>query len=131
MFALIVLVIIGLGMAFFSTQNLTGIPITLANYTWTGVPLYLVVIGSLLLGIIVSWLISLVDMFSSMVTIQGKNAALKDALRKIEILKKEKYTLEIENAHLKGNSKVIVKEEKREVDPSFRPSFFHRIKHSV
>ena len=64
MFALIILVIFGIGVAFFATQNTQAISITVANYPLTGIPLYLIVLGSLLLGFLVSWILSFFDVIS-------------------------------------------------------------------
>lgn len=104
MFALIILVIFGLGMAFFATQNTIPTSISIANYRFTGIPLYMIAIGSLLLGVFISWIISITDAFSSTLAIHGKDSKIKDADRAIENLKEEIHELEIENARLKGEN---------------------------
>ena len=104
MFALIVLVVFGIGVAFFATQNTQTISITLANYPLTGVPLYLIVLVSLLLGFVVSWIIRLVDVFSSALKIHGKENTIKDDNKQISELTKKMHQLELENERLKGES---------------------------
>lgn len=108
MLGLIVLVIFGLGMAYFATQNTLPISFTIGNYRFTNIPLYFLVIGSLLLGIFISWIVSIMDGLSS----------TKGVDKTIEELKEEKHELEVDNARLK---------EKEEAQ---RPSLIHRLKHS-
>lgn len=111
MLALIVLVIFGLGMAYFATQNTLPISFTIGNYRFTNVPLYILAIGSLLLGIFISWIVSVMDDLSP-------SKGIDKTDKTIEELKEEKQELEVENARLK---------EKEEAQ---RPSLIHRLKHS-
>ncbi|HKC14933.1 MAG TPA: lipopolysaccharide assembly protein LapA domain-containing protein [Patescibacteria group bacterium] len=104
MFALIVLVVFGIGVALFATQNTQATSITLANYPVSGIPLYLIVLGSLLLGFIVSWIISLIDVISSALKIHGKESTIKDANKQIAELTKRVHQLELENERLKGET---------------------------
>lgn len=117
MFALIILVIFGLGMAFFATQNTGTTSFSLGFYRFTGVPLYFIVIGSLFLGMLISWVVSVIkNVFSSTFTINGQDSKIKDASREIDNLKEEKHELEVENARLKGED--------------VQESFAHPLKHS-
>ena len=104
MFALIILFVFGIGIAFFATQNTQTISITLANYPLTDVPLYLIVLVSLLLGFVVSWILSLVDVISSALNIHGKEGAIKDANKQIAELTRNVHQLELENERLKAES---------------------------
>lgn len=104
MFALIVLFIFGIGVAFFATQNTQAISITLANYPLTGIPLYLIVLVSLLLGFVVSWIISFVDVIASVLKMHGKENTIKNAGKQISELTKRVHQLELENERLKAES---------------------------
>ncbi len=104
MFALIVLFIFGIGVAYFGTQNTQTISVTLANYNLNGIPVYVIVLGSLLLGFIISWIISLVDVISSAFKIRGKESSIKDANKQIANLTKTVHQLELENERLKAQS---------------------------
>lgn len=104
MFALIILFIFGLGVAFFATQNTQPISITLANYSLTSIPTYVIVLVSLLLGFVVSWLISLVDVISTAFKIRGKESTIKNANKQVSELTKRVHQLELENERLKGES---------------------------
>lgn len=113
MLSLLILIIFGLGMTFFATQNTGSVHILFGNYVLYGIPLYIVVIGSLLLGIFASWLISLVDAFSSTLTLHWKDSQIKNAYKTIETLRKEKHDLEIENSRL-----LVMTEDNKEQETS-------------
>ena len=102
MFDFILLIILAIIFGYFSTQNTQTITITLANYTFQNIPLYLAIGVTLLLGISLSWFISLIDSFSTAMKIRGKENTIKDAKKTIQELTKQINTLEIDNAELKG-----------------------------
>lgn len=129
MITLLLLGIIGLGMAFFATQNTSQVTIVIGTYTLYGVPLYLLAIGSLLLGVAFSWPISIIDTLAAIFALRGKDAAIHNANRTIESLKKDLHALEVENAHLKGEEHDHKEEEEHAVGP--RPPLLHRLKHSL
>ena len=104
MLALIILVVFGVGIAFFATQNTQTISITLATYHLSGIPLYLIVLGSLLLGFVVSWILNFFDVISSALKIHGKESTIKNANKQISELTKRVHQLELENERLKAES---------------------------
>lgn len=112
MFTLILLVILALAFGYFATQNTLNIPLTLANYTISSIPLYIVLGATLLIGLLFSWLISILDSFSNAMKLRGKDSAIKNSKKAIQDLTKRINQLEIENAKLKG------KKEQEEDDES-------------
>ncbi len=104
MFALIVLVVFGIGVAFFATQNTQTVSVVVGNYSWTGIPLYLIVLGSMLLGFVVNWIINIVNGISSAIKVHGKESTIKDANKQIAELTKRVHQLELENERLKAES---------------------------
>lgn len=116
MLALLILVVFGLGMAFFATQNVAATTIILAGNVYH-VPLYAVVIGALILGVFVSWLISIVNGLFNALAIHGRDKALQKANEENEELKRRLDELEAE----KPNKSHVVKEE------TIKPSFFSRL----
>jgi hypothetical protein len=134
MFALIVLIIFGLGMAYFATQNTGVVHILIGSYLITGIPIYVIAIGAILLGVFISWLISMIDSFSSSMILHGKDSALKEARKNIDKLQEENRELTIEIANLKGQKGVReeVEEEKKEQESVLpRPSLFPHFRHNV
>ncbi len=98
---IILAVIVGLGIAYFAAQNTVLITLHFASYTISNLPLYLIVAGSLLLGLLLAWIFSLVSSFSSKITLHGKENKIKEEERTIAELTKEIHHLELENTRLK------------------------------
>jgi uncharacterized integral membrane protein len=105
MFALILIVIIGLGIALFAQQNTASVPVTLASYSFPAVPVYLVVISSLLFGLIIAWILSVMNFFSHTLHLRRKDSVIHDTSKRVSDLEEEVHRLETENAELRGNVK--------------------------
>ncbi len=130
MLSLLIIIAFGLGMAYFATQNTGAVDITFANYVIQAVPLYGIVIGSILLGIFISSLISMVQSISSALRIRGKETELRNANKTIQTLKRENTDLSLKNNRLKDEQEIPHPTEEIDHDePNERPSFFERIKH--
>ncbi len=104
MFTLILLVILALVFSFFATANTQIITINLAGNT-ISLPLYIAIGATLLIGLSLSWVISLVDSFTSAMKISGKEHDIKDAKTRINELTRKVNDLEIENAKLAERTK--------------------------
>ena len=116
MLALIVIVLFGLGFAYFSTLNTLTVHVNLFG-TLLIVPLYGLVLGSILLGVVVSWILSLFDWAASAWTLRSRESKIKESEEDILGLRKRVYDLELENTRLRGErnpKEAIVIEEKPE-----------------
>lgn len=107
MLELIVTIIFGIAIAFFALQNGTLVTIHLSSYSIPGVPLYLVVLGSVLLTLVFSWIIFLVNSVGTAFILRGKNSTLNSERKDNKDLRRKIQELEIENARLKGRADVI------------------------
>ena len=103
MAGLIVIVALGSIIAYFATQNTSPVSVSFVGYLIT-VPLYIIVVGSLLIGFLISWIFSLVDSLSSFLKIHGKESKIKQDQKEIADLKKQIRELELENENLKGQA---------------------------
>ncbi len=110
MVLLILLIVFGIIAALFAVQNTTDVVVTVLGYTFTDIPLYLVMLGSLLLGLLVSSLINLSNIISSSLTIHGKDAKIKQSKGTVADLEKRIHQLELENAKLTGRDEVAIEE---------------------
>lgn len=129
MLGLITFIIFAIGVAYFAIQNTITVPLVIPGYTFLSIPLFMVILGSMLIGTFISWIISLVNDISSGLEIHGKNTALRQAQRDIETLKQENTNLALENERLKGsNTRPVV--EKRREEVVYKPSFFERVRES-
>ncbi|MDE2025538.1 MAG: DUF1049 domain-containing protein [Patescibacteria group bacterium] len=129
MLSLIVLIIFGMGAAFFATQNTGTVHVLLGNFMLSGVPLYIVVIGSILFGVFISWLISLIDSFSTIFTLHGKDVLLKKSQETVEKLQEKNHQLEEEVSRLSKETKSATNRDEEEIQhaPSLFPSLKQRL----
>jgi uncharacterized integral membrane protein len=101
---LIIAVIAGIGIAYFAMQNPATISITLASYHFFNIPLFMLVAGSLLFGLLIAWIISLFgSLGNSFLFHKQKNRIEKDN-QIIHDLENKIHNLELENVRLKEKS---------------------------
>jgi uncharacterized integral membrane protein len=101
MLVLLVAVISGAAIAYFGMQNISPVTIRLNEYVWEDVPLYLVIVGSLFVGLFMAWILYFARSVSSTLTIFGKDRAMKKAKHEVADLEHRVQELEAENARLK------------------------------
>jgi lipopolysaccharide assembly protein A len=99
---LIFAIILGLGFAFFATQNTNGVTITFASIPLTDMPVWVVVIVSLLIGLVLASYFNVVNLIESAFKIRGKDATIKGSDKKISALTSEVQSLKAENANLRS-----------------------------
>jgi len=94
-------VIVGLGLAFFATQNTQGVLIHFLSFHWNAIPLYVIIIVALLVGLVLAWIFSLLQSFSSFLSLHNKENKLREAYQSITELTKRVHQLELENTRIK------------------------------
>lgn len=94
----------GTGIAFLSVQN--GMPVTLnfMQYSFPDLALSYVIIGSVLVGVLMAYMIYLIHSISTAITIRGKNKRLKHEKQESTALTKKVHQLELENARIKNEN---------------------------
>ena len=102
MFALLVMVISGVAIAYFGMQNISPVTIRINEFVWDDVPLYLVIVGSLFVGLFIAWILYFARSVSSTLTIYGKDRAMKKATDTVADLQQRVHELEAETAQLKA-----------------------------
>ncbi|MEN9407458.1 MAG: hypothetical protein RLZZ455_674 [Candidatus Parcubacteria bacterium] len=108
MLAVILTLLFAIIVAYFSTQNTTHVVISLSSYH-IRVPLYFVVLSSLLIGFIFAWLLHLLNAFTSLFALRGKDSMIKkekkintDLTNKVHDLEIQKTKLEAEKISQKN-----------------------------
>ncbi len=104
MLSLILLLILGSGIAFLSLQNTQLVTVTFLTYSVSNIPLYFVIIGSLMVGILMAYVLYLSKAISSGLTIRGQRNKLKHEKLENAELTKSVHQLELKNAGLKKES---------------------------
>ena len=102
MLVLLVAVISGIAIAYFGMQNISPVTIQFNDYFWYDVPLYLVIVGSLLVGLFMAGILYFARSVSSTLTIYGKDRAIKKTKHTVAELEQRVRELEEENAQLRA-----------------------------
>lgn len=134
MLSLIVTILFALAIAYFAIQNTIGVTLVVANNILTGIPLYFVVIASVLTGILLASIISGLNAFSAYRRLRGKEAIIRDDEQKIHDLNGKITALETENTQLRTeldrrHEDVRHEEPAQQGEEVQRPSFFHSLFH--
>lgn len=101
MLILILFLIIGSGLVYISKFNFTPVSLNLGAYVLPDIPLFYVIIGSLVIGLILSYLVYLIRAISISFTLYGKNKEIKRDKDEILELTRRIHQLELENEKLK------------------------------
>lgn len=101
MLFLIFLLILGFSISFLSLQNTQLVSLRFLEYSLSDLPLYYVIIGAILTGISLAYVIYLFHAISTGLTIRAQKNQLKEEKMKNAEFIKTIHQLELENARLK------------------------------
>lgn len=134
MLLLLIIAITGLGFAYLATQNTMWVTMNLTQYTQFHMSIWTVVLGSLLFGFFIAWILSLIDGVSSSFAIHKRENVIKKESEVITKLEDRVHDLEIENAKLKGEHVELAHEDVHkhyEEESLARPTFIDRLRHGL
>lgn len=100
MLTLILLVLGSITAALFATQNTTIGQITIASYHLQ-IPMYLIVLGSLFIGLLTSAILTFTHSIGTTLEIHNKDSKIKEGKKTTVELTKRVHQLELENVQLK------------------------------
>ena len=112
MLMLILFLVAGSGMAYLSKDNLGLVTMRFGLYTFSDIPLFYVIIGSLLLGLGLAYLIYFVNSVIVSVSVHKKDKEIKQGNSDIVDLTKRIHQLELENEKLKNKSTIVEPQDK-------------------
>jgi uncharacterized integral membrane protein len=102
MVVLILGVIFGIAIGYFASQNTVPVTLRVGEYVFADIPLYLIIVGSLVIGVFLSWILYLAKIVSSGATSYGKDyVAMRRARRMAADLEQRVQKLEAENVRLR------------------------------
>ncbi len=104
MLILILLLVVGGAMVYLAQNNLMLVTLYLGKYAFSDIPLFYIIIGSLLVGLGLAYLIYLVNSIFTAFTMHRKDTKIKHGESEIVDLTKQIHQLELENERLKNNS---------------------------
>lgn len=104
MLAVILTIIFAIAVAYFATQNTAQVIINIPGYSWS-VPIYFVVLASLLVGFVFAWILHLMNATVAFFTLIGKDNAIKKEKKVNTQLANKVRDLEIEKNKLETEKK--------------------------
>ena len=112
MHILILFLVVCGAMVYLAQNNLMLVTLRLGTYVFSDIPLFYIIIGSLLTGLGLAYLIYLFNSIFTAFTMHGKDNKIKQGKSEIVDLTKQIHQLELENERLKNNSTVIAPQDK-------------------
>lgn len=106
MITLILILLVGGVFVYLAQNNLGPVTLHLGATVITDIPLFYVIIGSLLTGLVLAYLIHLVNAVFIAFSMHRKDTAIKHGKSDIVDLTKRIHQLELENERLKNNSTI-------------------------
>ncbi|MBI5018847.1 DUF1049 domain-containing protein [Candidatus Gottesmanbacteria bacterium] len=104
MITLILILLIGSALVYLAQDNLTPVTLHLGSTVVTDLPLFYVITGSLLAGLVLAYLFYLIHSVFVGFTLRRKDHTIKKTKNEIAELTKRIHKLEIENAELRADS---------------------------
>lgn len=129
------MMVFGLAVGIFAIQNTIQTTVTIIGYHYN-LPLYFVIIGSMLVGILAASIIGMVNGLASTLALSRKDRQISATTHDYEKLQQKVLELEQENAFLRQDKHDIVVEKDAEIHEANteaaanKPSFFENIRHS-
>lgn len=104
MLFLILLLVIGSTLVYISRFNFLPVSVNLGFYVFNNVPLFYVIVASLLFGLILSYIAYIIHNISTSLTIHNKNKEIEKDKDEILELTKRVHQLELEKEKIKNGS---------------------------
>lgn len=103
MLVLILLLVIGSVLVYISKFNFTPVTINLGFYIFPNIPLFYVIVASVVFGLVLSYFVYLIRSISTSFTMRGKNKEIKKEKEEVLELTKNVHKLELENEKQKND----------------------------
>jgi len=104
MLNIIILLLAGSAFAYISKDNLSPVTLNVAHYTFANIPLFYVIVGSLLVGLVLSYIVQIFGRIATAFVLRGNRQEMKSSQDEILELTKRVHQLELENEQLKNGS---------------------------
>ena len=106
MLILILSLIVGSLLVYISKYNFQPVAINLGFSVFSGIPLFYIIVGSFVIGLVLSYLVSVIQSISTSYVLHGKNVEIKRKKDEVLELTKRVHQLEIKNEKLGKDSEI-------------------------
>jgi uncharacterized integral membrane protein len=107
MLILILLLVLGSALVYISKYNFTQVSVNLGFISFSDIPLFYVIAGALIIGLVLSYLIYRIQAISTFFELRKKNNEIKKDKDEILELTKRVHQLELEKEKIKNGSEEI------------------------
>lgn len=104
MLVLLITAVLGTAFAIFATQNTSTVDLNFGRYFIPSVPIYLVVLVPLLLGLLVAYILHIMNILSHGMTIDEQKKEIKNLKSVLAEMTKKAHKLELENIKIKKDN---------------------------
>ena len=104
MLVIILSLIVGTLLVYISRYNFQPVSVNLGFTVFSGIPLFYIIVGSLVIGLALSYLVSVMQSISTSFILRGKNIEIKKKKDEVIELTKRVHQLEIKNEKLGKDS---------------------------
>lgn len=101
MLTIILLLVVGSLLVYISKYNFMLVSINFGQFVLSDIPLFYVIVGSIILGLLLSYILYLAQAISTSFTLRGKNNQIKKNKSEVLELTKRVHQLELEKEKLK------------------------------
>lgn len=101
MLILILFLIVGSVLVYISKFNFMPVSVNFGTYVISDVPLFYVIVGSVVFGLVLSYLVYLVNSISTSFKFRGKDKEIRQGKDEVLELTKNVHQLELENEKIK------------------------------
>lgn len=103
MLMLVLFLVIGSSLVYISKFNFVPVTVNLGLYVVSDIPLFYVIVGSIVVGLVLSYLIYFVNSIGTSFKIRGKDREIKKNKGEVLDLTKRVHQLELDKEKLKHN----------------------------
>jgi uncharacterized integral membrane protein len=111
MLSLILLLVIGSGLVYISKFNFMLVSVNLGMFVISDIPLFYVIVGSLVTGLVLAYLMHLVNEVTNSFRFRGKDKEIKKNKEEVLELAKRVHQLELENEKIRNGTIVEIVDE--------------------
>lgn len=101
MLVLILLLVVGTALVYISKFNFTPVSLNLGYFVVSDIPLFYVIVGSVMVGLLLSYILYLVHAISASLAIRAKENEIRKEKAEVLELTKRVHQLELENEKIK------------------------------